>query len=74
MAKNTIEAYGVKGMKSTAWRKQFKDATALTKWVEENGAEVYGHRELDVPPPSSSRDADRIDGYDRDDLGESPDY
>jgi len=28
----------------------------------------------DGPPDHYDRNADRIDGYDRDDLGESPDY
>jgi hypothetical protein len=43
----SIEAYGVKGMKSTPWRKTFKSAEALDAWVEKHGAEVYGIRELD---------------------------
>jgi hypothetical protein len=41
---------------------------------------VYGH-ELGVPHTTeldlldaAKRNADRVDGYDRDDLGESPDY
>lgn len=28
----------------------------------------------DLPATRNDRNADRIDGYDRDDLGESPDY
>jgi hypothetical protein len=43
----SIEAYGVKGMKSTPWRKTFKSAEALDAWVEKHGAKVYGIRELD---------------------------
>ena len=39
-----VEAYGVKGMKSTPWRKVFKNNAALQKWVEANDAEVHGTR------------------------------
>jgi hypothetical protein len=42
----SIEAYGVKGMKSTPWRKTFKSAEALNAWVEKHGAEVHGVREI----------------------------
>ena len=42
----SIEAYGVKGMKSTPWRKTFKSAEALNTWVEKNGAEVHAIREI----------------------------
>jgi hypothetical protein len=42
-----IEAYGVKGMKSRAWRRTFKDADALMTWCEKNDAEVYGQRFVD---------------------------
>lgn len=42
----TIEAYGVKGMKSTPWRKVFKDYDALSDWADANDAEVYGTRTL----------------------------
>lgn len=38
---NTIEAYGVMGMKNTPWRKTFKSEAALNKWVETHDAEVY---------------------------------
>jgi hypothetical protein len=41
-----IEAHGVKGMKSTPWRKTFKSVEALNAWVEKNGAEVYGILEI----------------------------
>ena len=44
--KYTIEAYGVKGMKSTPWRKCFKSTEALNAWAEKNGAEIYAIREL----------------------------
>jgi len=42
-----VEAYGVKGMKSTSWRKVFKNLAALDKWVEQTGAEVYGVRDYE---------------------------
>jgi type II secretory pathway component PulM len=42
----SIQAYGVKGMKSTPWQKTFKSVEALNAWVEKNGAEVYGIREI----------------------------
>ena len=44
--KYTIEAHGVKGMKSTPWRKAFKSIESLNAWVEKNGAEIYAIREL----------------------------
>jgi len=43
-----VEAYGVKGMKSTSWRKTFKSVAALNAWVEKNDAEVHGTREGEV--------------------------
>jgi type II secretory pathway component PulM len=42
----SIEAHGVKGMKSTPWRKTFKSIEALNAWVEKNGAEIYAIREI----------------------------
>ncbi len=42
-----VEAYGVKGMKSTSWRRVFKDLAALDKWVEKTGAEVHGVRDYE---------------------------
>jgi type II secretory pathway component PulM len=42
----SIQAYGVKGMKSTPWQKTFKSVEALNAWVEKNGAEVHGIREI----------------------------
>jgi hypothetical protein len=44
---HTIEAYGVKGMKSTQWRKTFKHHDHLSDWADKNDAEVYGVRELE---------------------------
>ena len=43
-----IEGYGVKGMKSTPWRKVFKNAEALNQWIERNDAECHGTREAEV--------------------------
>jgi type II secretory pathway component PulM len=42
----SIEAHGVKGMKSTPWRKTFKSIEALNAWVEKIGAEIYAIREI----------------------------
>ncbi|MEI6036090.1 MAG: hypothetical protein WCS65_17635 [Verrucomicrobiae bacterium] len=42
-----VEAYGVKGMKSTSWRLVFKNLAALDKWVEQTGAEVHGVRDYE---------------------------
>ena len=47
-SKDTIEAYGVKGMKSVGWRKSFKNAEALNKWCEDNDADVLGQRDLET--------------------------
>lgn len=43
-----IEAYGVKGMKSKAWRKTFKSQAAFESWFEKQAGdvEVYGTREV----------------------------
>lgn len=42
-----IEAYGVKGMNSKAWRKTFKSQAAFEAWLEKNdgNVEVHGYRE-----------------------------
>lgn len=37
-----IEAYGVKGLKSTSWRKKFNSPEQLEKWCDANDAEVSG--------------------------------
>ena len=44
-----IEAYGVRGMKSTPWRKTFKSQAAFEAWLEKNesNVEVHGTRKLD---------------------------
>ena len=43
----SIEAYGVKGMKSVPWCEKFKSIEALNAWVEKTGAEVYAIREME---------------------------
>lgn len=42
-----IEAHGVKGMKSTPWRKIFKNQAAFEKWLDkqDGNVEVKGTRE-----------------------------
>lgn len=39
----SIEAVGVKGMKSKPWRKTFKNQAAMEKWFEKNGGDVTVH-------------------------------
>jgi hypothetical protein len=39
------EAYGVKGMNSTQWRKEFKSYEEAEKWADKNNAEIQGFRE-----------------------------
>ena len=46
-AKIKVEAFGVKGMKSTPWRKTFRDSNALATWAEKNSAEVHGTRSVE---------------------------
>ena len=41
--KKPVEAYGVKGMKQTAWHKTFKSAAAMQKWTEANDATVHAY-------------------------------
>jgi hypothetical protein len=41
-----VEAHGVKGMKSTAWRKTFRSPAALNAWLEKTGAQMLGMREV----------------------------
>jgi hypothetical protein len=45
-----IEAYGVRGMKSTPWSKKFKNQAAFEKWLDstEGDVEVYGTREINL--------------------------
>ena len=42
-----IEAYGIKGMRNTRWRKTFKNQGAFELWVEKNDAEVQGTRRVE---------------------------
>jgi hypothetical protein len=53
-----IEAYGVKGMKSTPWRKRFKSQDAFEKWLDktDGDVEVKGTREINV-----NEEVDQID-------------
>jgi hypothetical protein len=46
--KNTFEAYGVKGVKSTPWRKTFKSQEAFEKWLDaqDGNVEVFGFCDL----------------------------
>jgi hypothetical protein len=39
-----VEAYGVKGMKSTPWRKTFRDTVTMLAWVEKHNAEITNWR------------------------------
>jgi len=45
---HTIEAHGIRGMKSTPWRKTFKSHEHLAKWADANDSvEVHGTRDLE---------------------------
>lgn len=46
-----IEAHGVKGMKSTPWRKTFKSQKHFEDWLDKNdgNVEVHGTREVEQP-------------------------
>lgn len=39
-----IEAHGVRGMRSTRWRRTFRSAEALSAFIERTGAEVHATR------------------------------
>ena len=41
------EAYGVKGMNSSKWRKQFDSYEQAEAWAEKNNAEIQGFRETE---------------------------
>ena len=45
-----VEAYGVKGMNSTPWRKKFKSQEAFEKWLDQTAGdvEVLGTREVEL--------------------------
>ena len=53
-----IEAHGVKGLKSTAWRKSFASTEALLAWAEKNDAEIYAVREPDDAAALAAADDD----------------
>ena len=42
-----IEAYGIKGMKNTKWRKVFKNHDAMMSWAEKHDAEIQSVREVE---------------------------
>jgi len=44
---NQIEGYGVRGLDSKRWRRQFVDEEAMAKWAEKNVAEIHGTRMLE---------------------------
>jgi hypothetical protein len=45
---HTIEAHGIRGMKSTPWRKTFKNHEHLSDWADKNDSvEVHATRDLD---------------------------
>jgi len=45
---HTIEAHGIRGMKSTPWRKTFKSHEHLSDWADKNDSvEVHGTRDLE---------------------------
>jgi len=39
-----IEGYGVKGLKSTPWRRTFKNEDQMWAWLEKNDALLHGSR------------------------------
>jgi hypothetical protein len=64
-----IEAYGVKGMKSTPWRKEFKSRKHLDDWMtkQDGDAEIHGTSEMEqstpAAKPASSVDVQGEDRY-----------
>lgn len=52
-----VEAHGVKGMKSTPWRKTFKSEKHFDDWMEsqDGNAEVHGFRKLEADEPGGSK-------------------
>jgi hypothetical protein len=47
-AAHTFEAYGAKGMKSTPWRKTFKNVESFGAWLDkqDGNVQVYGTRQI----------------------------
>jgi hypothetical protein len=60
---HTIEAHGVKGMKSTPWRKTFKHEDHLSDWADKNDAEVHGTRDLEKPKFKEEVELDEASNY-----------
>ena len=60
-ADKPVEAYGVKGVKSTPWRKKFKNQVAFEEWMDkqEGDIEVYGTREDSFSARMDSVEFDR---------------
>jgi hypothetical protein len=44
---HTMEAYGVKGMNNTRWRKTFKSGEHAYDWAVKNDADIHGTRDLE---------------------------
>lgn len=61
------------GLVRSGWQLALKEA-AEADWEAEARAEAQAEAEYLEQRNHYSKIADRIDGYDRDDLGESPDY
>jgi len=57
--KSRIEAYGVKGPKSTPWRKVFASQEEMERWLEKNkgDVQVYGTRAADKAKDERAADA-----------------
>jgi hypothetical protein len=55
-----VEAHGVKGMKSTPWRKVFKNLEALDAWCEKNDAEVHAYSAVEQNKTHESAIALRV--------------
>jgi hypothetical protein len=60
---HTIEAHGVKGMKSTPWRKTFKHEDHLSDWADKNDAEVHGTRDLEKSKFKEEVELDEAPNY-----------
>ena len=69
-----IEAYGVKGLKSSPWRKTFKSQKDFERWLDKNkgDVEVQGTRkaEDDLPAPVAVGKDASIDPYTKANEGE----